>query len=82
MRCNYGNLKRGEVYECWWWGCDWYQINGIYVHDALVERLEHDPEPLWDYDKERWDNLPKSQDDEYESYAQYITREMPPVASW
>jgi len=80
MQCNYGLLKKDEVYTIQDGGEDWFLVCGIFVYSHFVEVV--DDEPLWDYDKERWDNLPVCQEDQYESYAQYINRELPPVACW
>jgi len=81
MRCNYGSLQGGEEYEYQERGCDWYMVQGIFVPDCFVRPMAEE-EPTWDYARERWNNLPVTRDEEYESYAQYINREMPPVARW
>jgi len=74
MRCNYGPLGRGEVYTSEADGPDWYQINGLFVYWSFVDALEN-LEPTRAY-------LPVTREEEHENYAQYINREMPPVACW
>jgi hypothetical protein len=75
LLCNYGNLEDRRVYEVQESGRDWDRINGVFVPSLLTVPISSDPDQIEDWPE----TIPI---DGYESYAQYIDRELPPVACW